>query len=236
MSVVTLHSETPDSLELDCGIMLYRAKSGRSVYATYHPARIVGGKPTLLAGKPATVSQLAAIAAASADQIGFRGFVPDRTVYIAPQILAWWVPAGRRSVWFKNDAAIGTRNGDAFHPPLLMVAKRNGVHIFAMRENERPGPDTPLYHAPYFNVYESGEMCRGNVKLPANPTTETIAAYEDAFFRSNFTHANHQNLIKRKGGATRLWRDLLDGAEFPLDCLVSIKRTAGQVIRQISGA
>jgi PRTRC genetic system protein B len=234
MSQASLHPRTPDSFELDSGIMLYRSSNQGSVYATYHPARNIDGRPTLLAGVPATAEQLAEIAKAADQQAAFRGFVPSNVLYIAPRMLAWWTPACGRHIWFTGENNIGNQSGLVNHPPLLFIARNDDLFVFALRENQRPDTAATLYHAPYFNVWESGHMCSGNVDVPTNPGPQTLAAYEDAFFLSKFTHANHKNLIKRKGGATRLWLDLLGGVEFPLQCLVKTKLTVEQTIKKIS--
>lgn len=80
-----------------------------------------------------------------------------------------------------------------------------------------------MYQAPYFNVYEGGGICQGNVDVPGSTSTNRIEAWNAAFFQSWFTHPNvHGNLVKYRGGAFTFWRDMLDGRhhEFPEHVLV----------------
>jgi hypothetical protein len=68
------------------------------------------------------------------------------------------------------------------------------------------------------------------VSTPERIDMDSIKPFEDAFFRSRFTHPNNKQLIHRRGGAERLWLDLLDGAEFPLDRLIDAKKTLAEAI------
>ncbi|PQV51013.1 PRTRC system protein B [Paraburkholderia sp. BL21I4N1] len=230
MKSVVIAQENDVELQLDSALLFYRSQGTNHIYATQHAARVVDGRPTLLAGVPITLDQLADIADLAAQKTSYRGFVHDRVVYLAPNMIAWWVPAGTRHVWFKTTDKIGERAGDAKHPPLLFIVNRNDWSVFALRENERPGAATRLYTAPYYNVWEDGSICVGNVPTPERIGMESIAPFEDAFFRSRFTHPNNKRLIHRRGGAQHLWLDLLDGADFPLDRLIDAKQTLAEAI------
>ncbi|HEY4295693.1 MAG TPA: PRTRC system protein B [Paraburkholderia sp.] len=222
--------ESDVELALDCALLFYRSQGTNHIYATQHAARVVDGRPTLLAGVPITLDQLADIADIAAKKTSYRGFVHERVVYFAPNQLAWWMPACTRRVWFKSKDLIGERAGDARHPPLVFIVNRSSWSVFALRENARPGATTKLYTAPYYNVWEGGEICVGNVQTPEAINTASIKPFEDAFFRSRFTHPNNERLIHRRGGAERLWLDLLDGAEFPLGRLIDAKQTLADAI------
>ncbi|MFT0167532.1 PRTRC system protein B [Paraburkholderia mimosarum] len=234
MSEVTISQEGDIELELDAGFLFYRSKDTPHIYATRHPARVVNGKPVLLAGTPVTLEQLADIAEIAGSKTSYRGFVHERVIYIGPNKLAWWLPAGQRCVWFKTNDAIGERAGVTNHPPLLFIVERGEWSVFALREDARPSASTHLYNAPYYNVWKDGLICTGNVEIPERIDMECIKPFEDAFFRSRFTHPNNDRLIHRRGGAVRLWLDLLDGAEFPLDRLIDAKKTLAEAIGKTS--
>ncbi|WP_175681183.1 PRTRC system protein B [Burkholderia cenocepacia] len=230
MKTVTISQEGNDELELDSGFLFYKSRTSSHIYATRHPARVVDGKPMLLAGTPVTLEQLADIAEIAARKTSYRGFVHDRVIYLGPNKLAWWVPSCKRQVWFQTKDRIGERAGDANHPPLVFIVDRDDWSVFALRTNTRPGPGARLYNAPYYNVWEDGGICVGNVSTPERIDMDSIKPFEDAFFRSRFTHPNNKQLIHRRGGAERLWLDLLDGAEFPLDRLIDAKKTLAEAI------
>src|SRR5258706_5478467 len=98
--------------------------------------------------------------------------------------MAWWRAPCKRTVWFEAedgaDEGIGTRHGPASHPALVFAAAGGKWYVFAVKDKGRPGPDTPLYRAPYFNVWKTGEICTGNVRLPAAKRAAAIEAYERA--------------------------------------------------------
>jgi PRTRC genetic system protein B len=233
MSDVTIHHRGNIDLELDAALLFYRSASGE-VYATQHDARVVEDRPVLLPGVPMTLEALADFAELAAKRTSYRGFVHDRVVYLAPNTMAWWLPAGTRHVWFAADGELANRSGDCNHPPLIFIVNKRSWSVFALRTNERPDATTKLYQAPYFNVWDDGVICVGNADVPDAVNSETIAPYENAFFRSRFTHSNTDKLIRRRGGAARLWLDLLEGAEFPLQQLIDTKRTLADVIADLT--
>lgn len=233
MNEVTIHHRGNIDLELDAALLFYRSTSGE-IYATQHDARVVDDRPVLLPGVPLTLDGLADFAELAAKRTSYRGFVHERVVYLAPNTMAWWLPACTRRVWFATAGDLKDRSGDCNHPPLLFIANKRTWSVFALRTNERPHASTKLYQAPYFNVWDDGQICVGNADVPETINSDAIAPYENAFFRSRFTHSNADKLIRRRGGAERLWLDLLDGAEFPLHQLIVTKRTLTDVVNDLT--
>ena len=233
MKDVDIHCDTASHLELDSALLLYRSSTDTRVYVTRHAARVVDGAPTLLAGEPVTERQLAAFTAAASKHAGQQGFVHERVIFAGSGIVAWWLPAGVRHVWFKSEKPLGTRAGPAHQPALLFIAQGGSRYVFAIAENARPHRATPLFQAPYYNVYSSGSVCTGNVEIAKQPTAADVEQYEDEFFRSRFTHPNAAKLIQG-GSISTLWRQLLDGAEFPTDRLVALDLTVESAIQRLT--
>lgn len=233
MKEVSIHDAADVTLKPAQAIVLYRDEQGSQIYATHHGVREKAGIPYLLPGHALQKRHLAKFAAIAAAQATYQGFVPENLLYTAPNTIAWWTPASIRRVWFAADAPIGETAADVSHPPLVFVATDKDWFVFALNQTTRPGPETELHKAPYFNVWPEGRICTGNVSLPDHPGPDVIADYEHAFFRSRFTHPNDTKLIRRKGGAVRLWMDLLAGAEFPTQCLISRKRSLADTLRTI---
>ena len=94
------------------------------------------------------------------------------------------------------------------HPPLVFRAHRGGLSIWALKRDERPTGDTVLCRAPYFNVYDRGDMCVGNVRLPDEPRPDNLPAWEECFFGSNFGHGNTQAIVRHPQGHTGYWTAL----------------------------
>jgi PRTRC genetic system protein B len=213
MSMVHILSGGDDTLHLKTAVLLYESNRG-SVYATTHAIDIDGvepNRPVIGPGTPLSCAVLSQFAKAVDIATAYAGFVPDNLLYTAPSMMAWWAPAMQRRAWFKShEKSVGNRDGVVHHPALVFVAQADALFVFALRMSSRPALSTKLYHSPHFNVYSDGRICTGNVKLPGAPSSEAIAEYEDAFYRSHFTHSHHPGAVKYKGGMTKLWIDQLE--------------------------
>lgn len=211
-SIVKVISEGDRTLRLVGAMLMYDSGQG-DVYATTHPIEVDATNPdrrVIGAGAALTKDALAKFAEAVGKSTAFAGFVPSNLLFTSPNLLAWWVPAAVRHTWFKCSAdTLGTVDGPAAHPALVFVATGPEWFVFALPTSKRPEPDTQLYNAPHMNVWDGGRICTGNVQLPESLSAETLAAYEQAFFRSHFTHPNRQEAVKHKGGMNGLWRDQL---------------------------
>jgi PRTRC genetic system protein B len=77
-----------------------------------------------------------------------------------------------------------------------------------------------------------GRICTGNVTTPSNTLTGKMAAWENAFFDSEFTHPNAQDLVKFPGGLTGLTVKLVAGCykRFPTTRLIELGQDLQQFI------
>lgn len=170
-------------------------------------------------GRPLTLSQAHALVeslqAGKENRTAFatpRGLLPPTVLYVNPTeggTVIWYTKEARRYLHFTD--GLGIPCGEAPLPPLLWVAGKDGLHIFALKARNRPTADTPLYHAPFFNVYPDGRVCMGNVSVEADRATcleDYIAHWEKAFFHSRFAHtfAGHYPV---QGNIVSLWNGLM---------------------------
>ncbi len=242
MSQVTISADPSNSeLKLRHAVLLYdTATPDGAVYATTHDVELLDDGAHLLPGRALNMAELGQFVEAAQAQTAYRGFIDPDLLYVAPNTMAWWCPAACRTTWFRSNAPIGERHGLTPHPALVFIVRERRWFVFALANNERPAPGTALRVAPYFNVWTNGEVCTGNVALPDKPTPDALRTYEQAFFRSRFTHPNHPRICKYKGGGGALWAHLLDHpeiSEFPTNALLPQKETLEQAIKRItSGA
>ncbi len=209
MSRVAVIAGGETELTLTDALLMYRSGRGE-VYATVHPVHADGiepGRQIIGAGVPLTKGALDTFAQTVGQATSFGGFVPDNLLYTSPNMIAWWTPESIRRCWFRSqNKFIGEMAADVAHPALVFVVAPSGWYVFALRESVRPTPQTKLCHSPHFNVHSGGNICTGNVKLPSAIEAGAIADYEDAFFRTRFTHPNREGATTYKGGMTMLWR------------------------------
>ncbi len=241
-NMLTVGSADDSQVQLRSAILIYNGQ--RQTYATLHDIERGRGGARIGAGRPATVEACADFIRALADKSAFSGFLEPRMLYIGPRTVAWWRPPLPARVWFNTTAGpaadqspvdIGKRSAVTPHPGLVFALHDGHWCIAAVKGRERPGPDTPLFTAPYFNVWDNSQICEGNVTRPENVTPETIAAFEAAFFNSQFTHPNMKKLVQFKGGAGAFWRAMLDGRykKFPERVLLPRKTKLARWIKQL---
>lgn len=138
----------------------------------------------------------------------------------------WFTKGQKRPMLFTEKLSIP--NGSAEVPPLLWCANTQGIKIFALDSDQRPNEETPLFHAPFFNVYESGSVCMGTVDISIKKSAsleEFMTQWEHYFFNSYFSHlVNSHNPIK--GNCVNLWKGLIENqGSFPKEVLVSSNLT-----------
>ncbi|MFJ9531230.1 PRTRC system protein B [Herbaspirillum sp. NPDC101396] len=240
--IFEIHDDvTPQELNLEAAFLFYRSQDGRSVYASQHPIVFSPENPhapVLGPGRAPSKKAIAALGASVAAATAFSGFVPAGMLYTGPNAMAWWCPPLLRHMWFKtSDAIIGEAHASISQPGLVFIAAHGDVHVFAVTGAERPVPDTKLFKAPYFNVWEGGKVCAGNVNFPKTTDASAIDAYERAFFGSRFTHPNDKKLVKWKGGSVHMWKHLLDNPNAEWDWakrLVPCGATLAETIKGIT--
>ncbi|TWI20307.1 PRTRC system protein B [Sphingobacterium siyangense] len=143
----------------------------------------------------------------------------------------WFTKGMKREMFFSQSLEIP--KGIANVPPLLWVANRQSLYVFALKTDRRPTEKTKLYNAPFFNVYENGNVCMGNVDIRIKKTAsleEFTKAWEDYFFNSYFSHLmNSYNPIK--GNCVMLWEELINNrGAFPKEVLKKNKVTLTELM------
>jgi PRTRC genetic system protein B len=132
----------------------------------------------------------------------------------------WQTPPKRVKLLFTENLDIPS--GEANIPALLWKAGKNSLSIFAVQD-EKVKADTPLHHAPFFNIYADGKVCMGNVaiKIPNDCSLEAFMnLWEDYFFNSYFSHLFGQH-VPVKGNIVQLWRKLINSKmPFPPEKLI----------------
>lgn len=177
----------------------------------------------LAAGSPVTMDALVELVSIVTPQIKEKVvYLPSEVILHSPinDVLAWWRPADVKTLFFLKNT--GIKSGRAPVPPTLFAVHRRKLHVWALKKNERPGPDTSLYHSPYYNVFENG-TCMGNMTPPRTEGFGSITEWESLFFNSYFTLASEPKL---KGiTAKELWRSLISEKKkkFPVSVLKPLK-------------
>lgn len=137
----------------------------------------------------------------------FSGIIPQSIIHARDTPtdglqLVWTVKKGTRKLMFSPNT--GIENGGYTVPCLVFKYGKHGLSVFAIADGDCNNINefTPLYHAPFFNVYNHGGICMGNVKLNKTEklsTFDVCASFlENAFFNSIFTHSNNREIINAR--------------------------------------
>jgi PRTRC genetic system protein B len=210
-------------LKLYQAVLLYKNDHGNRYMATVHGVvqQNGDGSPVLGAGQLLSTASLRELAR----QLGTGcpvEFLPDHIVARTPDLLAWWTPAAVRPMFFRDGSELEGISGKRLpHPALLFVVRSNVLYVRALFASRKPRPDSKLAAAPYWNIDSNGAVCAGTMRVPKSLTVTSIAAWQQAFFQSEFTHpGGGGRLTKRRGGTTALWRCLAGKQRFPISTLI----------------
>jgi PRTRC genetic system protein B len=216
-------------LKLHQAILLYRNEQASRHMATVHSIVQTNGDgaPLLGAGQLLTTAVLREFARTLGTACPAE-FLPEQVIARTAELLAWWTPALIRPMFFRAGSELADVSGRHFPHPALLFAVRDGLlFVRALRSSHRPNAETKLCAAPYWNIGNDGAVCAGTMRAPKSASVETMAAWEQAFFQSEFTHPGGAGrLTNRQGGTAALWKSLAGKATFPLTTLVQTESLA----------
>ena len=158
-----------------------------------------------------------------------KGILPTHILHINPSengSVLWFTKSMKRQLFFTEN--LGISNGTAEIPAMLWLANKRSLKIFALSSNRRPTEKTHLFYAPFFNVYEDGNVCMGTVDVHIQNSTsleEFTKKWENYFFNSYFSHLmNEHNPIN--GNCVSIWKSLINTQkQFPKEALKQANRT-----------
>ncbi|MBD3906130.1 PRTRC system protein B [Flavobacterium sp. F-328] len=163
-----------------------------------------------------------------------KGILPTNILHINPNAekctVLWYTKAQQRKLYFVD--SLGIPNGKAQVPPMLWLASKSSLTVFALANDRRPTEKTLLHYAPFFNIYEKGNVCMGTVSIDIKNSAsveEFIQAWEHYFFNSYFSHSLCENLTKKN--IVTLWKDLINTDKpFPKEVLKKNNKTLKNIL------
>ena len=163
-----------------------------------------------------------------------KGLLPENILYINPDhngYVIWHTPMMQTELYFVNGLDIP--NGKATVPPLLWKASKGSLNVYALYNDSKPAIETSLYHAPFFNLHEDGNVCMGTVavNITSNCMLEDFMEHwQQYFFNSYFSHLIHKKPVK--GNIVQLWQSLVGSRKkFPLKSLIKTKLTIKNLLK-----
>ena len=232
---VSLNDQPP---KLSSAILFYGSSGqGQASFASIHPIQFgQDGTPAIQPGTPATKAGVLAALRTLIDERMAPSILPSHLLATGADHLVWYRPATKRQLWF-NDSNLGEARSVVIPIPALVWMVNplsDHIRIYALRDGQRPDNDTPLYQAPFYNVWDSGQVCVGNVGFPKGNDALNPEKWEEAFFGSWFTHPNTNKLVRHKAGVRAFFNDWMDGKHrvFPKAKLFPLRKTLGEVFNK----
>jgi PRTRC genetic system protein B len=218
--------------ELHDALLIYR--ENRRSFITWHTVVAQKqGPPSLGPAQPLTIAFIEDLAE-SLSGGAMAEVLPENVLAKTDRMIVWWTSRRRRQMFFENAQGKAQElNGKAFPQPALVWRVANGdLKIRALCENKRPGAQTTLAVAPFWNLSDDGRVCLGSMRCPESSSVTSIESWEQGFYESAFTHANVGRLTRHEGGHDALWGELEDKRRpFPANTLIRLPQTLAQFVQ-----
>lgn len=127
---------------------------------------------------------------------------PGRTVVV------WYRPPMRRVLNFDGHISIKSGIG-VWLPATLYVVIDTKLYLYSLMSGERPDQKTKLYNAPFFNIYDSGNVCLGTAAIGKQKATtfeREAERFERAFYMAE---QNGGQVDQCKTSLVKLWNSLI---------------------------
>jgi PRTRC genetic system protein B len=218
--------------ELHDALLVYQGRG--TSFVTRHEITLASNMPPMLGpAQPLTVAFIESLVRSIGGNMKPE-ILSDNVVAKGDRMIAWWTPQRRRVMFYKNsEGKLNQLDGKVFaQPPLVWHVWEGRLRIRALLENKRPAADTNLAVAPFWNLSHNGEVCTGSMRRPETASAAAMAAWEQGFYESNFTHSNVGRLTRHKGGFEGLWNALANKRiTFPKESLIQLPETLSQFIQ-----
>jgi len=176
--------------KLSEAVLIYRAGVEGAFASLHRVKQADDGVPYLAAGEPLTTAFVRTLAQGLGAQVKPEIF-PENILARTPDLLVWWSRPQQRVMFFGgSDGEARKISGLVFpHPALVFKVLGKDLFVRAMATTSRPGPETPLKTAPYWNTDSRGLVCAGSMRVPESSDIAAIVGWEGSYFQSEFTHA-----------------------------------------------
>jgi PRTRC genetic system protein B len=174
-------------------------ENGEAQNSVYVESYDIGKFGNPINAHPLTVKEILQLATIfqSAQELktGFlrsRGIMPGNVLFVDAErtgYAVWYTPQQEVPLFFSPSLGIGSGKGKV--PAMIWKANRESVAVYAIKGNKKPTAKTKLHHAPFFNIYNDGRVCMGNVRINIREETrleDFMAQWESYFWNSYFSH------------------------------------------------
>lgn len=191
---------------------------GNALDQQYIESHVIGENGEVYEGKPLMQETLDGIVDVFFDdrqnRSEIKGFIPGNILSYellpgGKYSMIWYRPEERRQLYFAENLHLPS--GKAWVPPMLYKASSRGLYVYALKSSDRPKETDKLFKAPFYNIYNDGQVCLGSARI-AKPKVRTYANvikyWEDLFWLSEFSSL-HGNENPTKSNINTLWKGMI---------------------------
>lgn len=193
-------NELPEYMKPVMSLVVYKTDKSVNTYIEEHAIReLQENKFTFGPGKPARIKILGKllkeIEGLDKSKYEFEGLIPKNVIYFNTNNqelnLIWTFKKSHINLNFDEKHNISKEFKCV--PNLIFKIKDTKLSVYAYKCFK--GLETNLFYAPFHNIYNDGRICMGNASIDWNICNleKLMQHIEQLFFRSKFTHLNHQN-------------------------------------------
>lgn len=226
-------SSKPTDYALSRIISVYEAQHGAPYIETHAVSKDHKGM-MLGAGKPLTKRVLNGLLTLVVGKEALRpaGYIPENVLAFSQDIagesnFAFWLPPCKASMYHSEISETLV----VPYPGLVFFENNGFFAVFAVKGDQRPTLDTPLYQPPFWNVsHSSGSICTGNCKRPDKDASlmDRIEGWKSVWFKSLFSHSLNEKYGKTTLG--KLWQGLNGKNKFSEKVLQDTNKTLRSVL------
>lgn len=218
------------SIEATALIFHHMTDSNRTGHLTVttHPIHHVDGRPELGAGTNFSTQDKAHLAQLLLDDLSTELALLDAHVLATSlETLIWYHPRSRVRLCFAKSGWV-----EVPLPSLIFRCHRGSLSVVAYKGERRPTAETPVFQAPFPNLFSGGQLCLGGNRLPAFPRPKDRSKLERFFLESPFTDHGATIVLKdQEGSIEEFWQGLseVNAKRFPTSRLQAMSgyRTLG---------
>lgn len=205
-------------------VVIYSNKAGSEFYLESREIKNRNGKYEMMAPVALADNVLQQIAKSymktNSVDMHFGGIIAPHLLHGSNKpgqtVVIWYRPAMKKQLNFSASLRI---KGESLVniPATLYVVINNKLYLFALMTDERPDLKTKIYNAPFFNIYDDGNVCLGTApvgKQKAATFDGEAQRFERAFYMAEQNGGNSENNCKTP--LAKLWGQLIKTkAPFP---------------------
>lgn len=221
------------------GLICYRSLSDDSIYVEAYDTgennRLINPHPLSLNESQALAETLQTSSELQQNFLQSKGLLPDNVLQINASKnghVLWYTKSQKVPLFFTDTLTIP--NGMAHIPALVWKATKSQLCVYAVANDEKPTIETPLYYAPFFNIYKNGNVCMGTVDIDIDSKCrleDFMCQWQSYFFNSKFSHLL-DNYTPTQNNIVQLWQQQVNSEKpFPSEALKINNKTLENILK-----